>query len=150
MTNPFLYIHDAREEKKRRDQEAERQKRVREEQRKQAMGRMVDQYGPMVTRVLTLLRDIAYPRYDVRELPSSAEWDLSAISIGSDATPVTVSCVLDDQNRPSRFRCRRQDSWGHVGECLRPEEGPVECGLTEQELITALQEVHRLEDGCSK
>ena len=141
MRNPFKYLQDQREAKRAerlRDQEAERQARARAEQLRLARMQAAKQYNEMVMRLLGQLREAAYPTLDIHQDKTYPTWSIGK-SVYQELwertwyeweSAVTVELVFNESNQPDRFRC-----W-----CV--ESQPVECSLSEAELINALVQLH--------
>ena len=149
MTDPFQYLRDEREAKEHQRQERETREKTLEQQEKQLREEAYTQYDPMVTRLLALLRDAAYPWCHITgslsQYGGGGTWHIQhvddyyqdrGITFPKTITHVGVDLILDDHLRPIAFECRA------MGEKIR-------CGLTEQELVKALQQLHSPE-GASK
>lgn len=134
MSNPFQYIRDEREAKA--CQEAEQR-----ELRSKAIARAHAEYGPMVEKVLSQLRDAAYPDKQVRwtayDYRRRDYWSIGSMSHDYEdgdnwGAWVLVSVEFSDHHEPLGFLCAG-------GERGNPE---LQCGLTESELVATLQQLH--------
>lgn len=156
MKNPFQELQNRRkaeESDRRRQQEATRLAVEREEQLHQERIRVADQYNEMVTKVLRLLREAVYPNDQMEHYEGEPIWKL-----GHSYTPIDVDCrygrnwarsisvslVFNEHAQPTHFECDRPGFFYKktlFGE-RRTSFGPIQCGLTEAELVDALKKLH--------
>lgn len=150
MKNPFQYLQDRREAEqaeRRRKEQVQQQTKEQTEQLHQERIRTAAQYDEMVTRVLMLLRDAAYPNDQLERDDYKGEptW-----SMGHSYTPTDVERTYDrnwhrsisvrlefnEHNQPIGFECVVHGPHGKVKNSARS------IGLLESMLIIALKALH--------
>jgi hypothetical protein len=141
MTNPFQQIKDKREAIERQRVESKLKADLLKQQKHQAMRVAEQQYGQMVMQVLEQLKEAAYPScYSVAKsdiFPISWQIGCSQSLVNRDGNQYSnweaVACIsleYNEQNQRISFNCWRK--------CKED----VTSGLTETELVAALQRLY--------
>jgi hypothetical protein len=142
MENPFQYLQDRREAEAAEEQRKEEAERLAEEQQHEERRVAADPYDGMVRRVLGFLRDARFLT-EALGRPLVTRWSIGRWYpngyFGGLRWVPSVEVQLEHNNgKPIGFACRHNFVACTEDDCTVPE---VRCGLTEEELIAALQEL---------
>jgi hypothetical protein len=145
MSNPFEYIKNERTLKAERELQEQMRKEDEEKIRFQRLENVNNTYQPIVTQILTDLRDAAYSTTNDMVKQSSISADKLRWSIGRNrgkqdeeywVSWVDVTLEIDQNINPKGFLCKRLDLPKEFREAVPSE---VHAGLSAEGLIASLQ-----------